>query len=238
MVELSGDITRSDPSPARSAHLWYSMESEFWYDSWAEGGTKTSFHLPNVHEHALLLDHLGLVAGARVLVPLCGKTADLRFFAESAAEVVGVELVPRAVAEFFAENDLDPVEEEPDVFRCANLVIRRQDIFTLTPEALGPVDLVYDRAALIAFPDDMRQRYAEAITRLVRPGTRYFINTLEYHPSLQTPPFTVGPDEVADRFGDAFEVEHVAAELRPNHRMVEKFGLTSLVEHGFLLRAR
>ncbi|GAA0245097.1 thiopurine S-methyltransferase [Saccharothrix mutabilis subsp. mutabilis] len=214
------------------------MESDFWYDSWAIGGTKTSFHLPNVHEHARLLDRLGLVAGARVLVPLCGKTADLRFFAESAAEVVGVELVPRAVEEFFAENDLDPVEEEPDVFRCGNLVIRRQDIFKLTPRMLGPVDLVYDRAALIAFPEDMRRRYAEAITRLVRPGTRYFINTLEYHPKLPTPPFTVGPDEIVERFGHAFEVEHVAAEPRPEHRMIEKFGLTSLVEHGFLLRAR
>ncbi|ONI92237.1 thiopurine S-methyltransferase, partial [Saccharothrix sp. ALI-22-I] len=111
-------------------------------------------------------------------------------------------------------------------------------IFKLTPEALGPVDLVYDRAALIAFPYDMRRRYAEAITRLVGPGTRYFINTLEYHPRLSTPPFTVGPEEIVDRFGHAFEVEHVAAEPRPSHRMVEKFGLTSLVEHGFLLRAR
>jgi len=214
------------------------MESEFWFDSWEQGGTKTSFHLPDVHEHARMLDRLGLVAGARVLVPLCGKTADLRFFAESAAEVVGVELVPRAVAEFFAENGLDPVEEEPDVFRAGNLVIRRQDVFTLTPEAIGPVDLVYDRAALIAFPDDMRQRYAEAITRLVRPGTRYFINTLEYHPRLPSPPFSVGPAEVVERFGRAFEVDHVAAEPRPGHRMVEKFGLTDLVEHGFLLRAR
>lgn len=214
------------------------MESEFWYDSWALGGTKTSFHLPDVHEHALLLSRLGLVSGARVLVPLCGKTADLRFFAETATEVVGVELVPRAVAEFFAENDLDPVEEEPDAFRCANLVIRRQDIFKLTPEVLGPVDLVYDRASLIAFPDDMRGRYAETITRLARPGTHYFINTLEYHPTLPTPPFSVGPAEITVRFGHAFDVEHVAAEPRPHHRMIEKFGLTSLTEHGFLLRAR
>ncbi|MCE6996833.1 methyltransferase domain-containing protein [Saccharothrix sp. S26] len=214
------------------------MESEFWFDSWEQGGTKTSFHLRDVHEHARMLARLGLVAGARVLVPLCGKTTDLRFFAESAAEVVGVELVPRAVAEFFAENGLDPVLEEPDVFRCGNLVIRRQDIFKLGPAEIGPVDLVYDRASLIAFPDDMRQRYAETITRLVRPGTRYFINTLEYHPRLPSPPFSVGPREVVELFGHAFEVEHVAAEPRPEHRMVEKFGLTGLVEHGFLLRAR
>lgn len=214
------------------------MEPEFWYESWEQGGTKTSFHLRDVHEHARMLARLGLVAGARVLVPLCGKTTDLRFFAESAAEVVGVELVPQAVEEFFAENGLDPVEEEPDVFRCGNLVIRRQDVFRLGPAEIGPVDLVYDRASLIAFPEDMRQRYADTITRLVRPGTRYFINTLEYHPALPTPPFSVGPQEIAERFGHAFDVEHVAAQPRPDHRMVEKFGLTDLVEHGFLLRAR
>ncbi|MGW4111684.1 thiopurine S-methyltransferase [Actinosynnema sp. NPDC004786] len=214
------------------------MEPEFWYESWEQGGTKTSFHLRDVHEHARMLARLGLVAGARVLVPLCGKTTDLRFFAETAAEVVGVELVPRAVEEFFAENGLDPVEEEPDVFRCGNLVIRRQDLFRLGPAEIGPVDLVYDRASLIAFPDDMRQRYADTITRLARPGTRYFINTLEYHPTLPTPPFSVGPAEIAERFGHAFDVEHLAAQPRPEHRMVGKFGLTDLVEHGFLLRAR
>jgi thiopurine S-methyltransferase len=214
------------------------MEPEFWIDSWEQGGTKTSFHLPDVHEHARVLAERGLVAGARVLVPLCGKTADLRFFAESAAEVIGVELVPRAVAEFFAENDLDPVEEEPDVFRSGNLVIRRQDVFGLRPEVLGPIDLVYDRAALIAFPADMRRRYARTITGLVGPGAAYFINTLEYHPRLPSPPFSVGPEEIAAHFGHAFDVEHVVAQPRPEHRMVEKFGLGGLVEHGFLLRRR
>lgn len=214
------------------------MEVGFWVESWELGGTKTSFHLNRVHPHALALVEREDLVGARVLVPLCGKTLDMLFLARHATEVIGVELVPRAVEEFFAENGLEPVEESPGVFRCGNLVIRCQDLFELTPEELGPIDLVYDRASLIAFPQDMRRRYIAKIGELTRPGGRYFLNTLEYSPVLPEPPFTVGPEEVASYYLDSFEIEHLHREPRPGHRMVEKFGLEHLTEHGFLLTRR
>ncbi|WP_424186325.1 thiopurine S-methyltransferase [Actinokineospora sp. G85] len=214
------------------------MKPDFWFDSWRAGGAKTSFHLPTVHRHARHLAESGLLAGARVLIPLCGKTKDLVFFAEHAREVVGVELVSAAVEQFFAENGLTAVEESPGVFRAGNIVLRNQDLFALTAEEVGPVDVVFDRASLIAFPEDMRGTYTEALLRLTRPGSAYFLNTLEYLPLLPTPPFSLGLDEVVRRFGADFEVEHVFADALPEHRMVAKFGLSSLHEHGFLLRRR
>lgn len=212
------------------------MEPDFWFDSWREGGTKTSFHVPAVHPHARWLAETGLLADARVLVPLCGKTVDLLFFAEHAREVVGVELVATAVEQFFTDNGLTPVEESPGVFRAGNVVLRNQDLFALTTEEVGPVDVVFDRASLIAFPPDMRARYVEAVTRLVRPGAAWFLNTLEYAPVLPSPPFSVGLTEVAERFGGSFDVEQVFAEPKPEHRMAQKFGLTAFQENGFLLR--
>ncbi|RLK61667.1 thiopurine S-methyltransferase [Actinokineospora cianjurensis] len=212
------------------------VETQFWIDSWQEGGSKTSFHLPSVHPHARLLADRGLLDDATVLVPLCGKTADLLFFAAHARSVVGVELVAKAIDEFIAENDLSPRQPKPGVFTVGNLTILNRDLFDLAPEDIGPVDLVYDRASLIAFPEDMRHRYVEAVTALTAPGAWYFINTVEYRPALPSPPFSVGPADVDAYFGDRFEIDHLLAEPRPEHRMVEKFGLDDLVEHGFLLR--
>ncbi|WP_306204936.1 class I SAM-dependent methyltransferase [Actinoplanes sp. RD1] len=211
------------------------MEERFWLESWAEGGTKTSFHLREVHPHAALLAEQGLLADAAVLVPLCGKSVDLLYFAEHARRVVGVEFVPEAVEQFFADNGLTPAEDPPGVFTAGNLQIRRADLFQLTPSDVGPIDLVYDRASLIAFPEDMRARYVAKMIELIPPGARYFINTLEYRPVLPTPPFTVGPDKIEEYYGRHFTIEHVRREPRPDHRMVEKFGLDHLTEHGFLL---
>ncbi|GAA3038652.1 thiopurine S-methyltransferase [Actinokineospora globicatena] len=212
------------------------VETQFWIDSWQEGGSKTSFHLPSVHPHARLLAEQGLLDDANVLVPLCGKSADLLFFAANARSVVGVELVDQAIEEFVADNGLTPERPRPGVLTVGNLTILHRDLFELTRDDVGQVDLVYDRAALIAFPEDMRPHYVAAVTALTSPGTWYFVNTLEYEPALPSPPFSVGPERIANYFGAEFEVDHLLAEPRPEHRMVEKFGLTSLVEHGFLLR--
>lgn len=214
------------------------MEADFWVESWELGGTKTSFHLNRVHPHALALAEREDLREARVLVPLCGKTLDMLFLAQHAAEVVGVELVPRAVREFFDDNGLDAVEERPGVFRSGTIVIHCADLFELTTADVGPIDLVYDRASLIAFPEGMRRRYIAKIAELTRPGSRYFLNTLEYRPVLPEPPFTVGPGDVADYYLDVFDIEHLHREPRPEHRMVEKFGLDYLIEHGFLLTRR
>ncbi|ATE53747.1 thiopurine S-methyltransferase [Actinosynnema pretiosum] len=214
------------------------MEEEFWVDSWAEGGSRTSFHLRRVHPHAELLAERVPLEGRVVLVPLCGKSVDLLFFAERAERVVGVELVGRAVEEFFAENGLSPTEVDEGVFTAGNLTIRNQSLFDLGRGDLGRVDVVYDRAALIAFPEAMRGRYVAKILELATPGTRYFLNTLEYRPSLDSPPFSVGPEEVAGYYGEWFDIEHWVDEVQPGHRMVEKFGLEELREHGFLLRRR
>jgi thiopurine S-methyltransferase len=211
------------------------MEQHFWVESWDQGGTKTSFHLHDVHPHAAMLVERGMLDDATVLVPLCGRSVDMPYFAEHARKVIGVELVPKAVGQFFEDNALTPVEDPPGVFTAGNLEIRCADLFQLTTAGLGPIDLVYDRASLIAFPEDMRGRYVAKMIELTRPGSLYFINTLEYRPVLPSPPFSVGPEQIEEYYGTHFEIEHVRRDPRPDHRMVQKFHLDHLIEHGFLL---
>jgi thiopurine S-methyltransferase len=234
---VDGTTGFRDALPSRSISF-VTMKEHFWVESWDQGGTKTSFHLPEVHPHAVLLAERGMLDDVTVLVPLCGRSVDMPYFARFARRVIGIELVPKAVAQFIDDNDLEPVEGPAGVFTSGNLEIRCADLFQVTPADLGPIDLVYDRASLIAFPEDMRERYVAKMIELTRPGSRYFINTIEYDPILPTPPFSVGPDQIERYYGADFEIEHVRRGPRPEHRMVQKFGLDHLTEHGFLLQRR
>jgi len=207
------------------------MELTFRQDPRDLGTTPTAH--PWVAELAASTD----LSGARVLVPLRGGSADLLFLAEHAAEVVGVEASPRAVVELFDSAGLTPTVTD-GVHRAGNVTVWCRDLLDLGAADLGPVDLVHDRNALTAFPDDTRDRYTAHLTSLCAPGTRYFLTTLEYRPTASEPPFSVGADQVHGHFAEAFSIDHAHAEPRPEHRLMTEFGLDYLVEHGFLMTRR
>ena len=75
--------------------------SEPWVERWQEG--RTGWHEPA--GNAGLRKHWR-GTGRRVLVPLCGKTSDLRWLADQGNEVIGVELSDLAVKGFFDEQEL------------------------------------------------------------------------------------------------------------------------------------
>jgi thiopurine S-methyltransferase len=110
-----------------------------------------------------------------------------------------------------------------------------RDFFSLTPADLGPIDLVYDRAALVALPLDLRLRYIRKLDELVPVGSQQLLITLEYAPTLAEPPFSITPDEVAAYYGAAYAIDHVEQPELPQHGMVRKFNLQFLKEHGFVL---
>lgn len=81
------------------------MDEGFWQRRWARN--EIGFHLNEVNPY--LRRHwpnLRLAEGARVLVPLCGKSLDMAWLAEQGFAVLGVELSERAVEDFFAEQGL------------------------------------------------------------------------------------------------------------------------------------
>jgi len=210
------------------------MKPQFWIESWQKGGSCTSFHRPNIHHYLATHAPPELLAGKRVLVPLCGKTKDLLWFQRHAAHVVGVELSELAVRQFFRENPM-AVECHGHRFEAERLTLLCADLFTLGPAEIGPIDFVYDRAALVALPLPLRRRYLAKLDELTRRGTIQFVNTVQYDPVMDTPPFSIGPDDILDYYGDRYQIEHVEQPVLPNHGMVRKFNLHWLIEHGFIL---
>src|SRR5262245_48847256 len=105
------------------------MEAEFWFDSWDRGGYHTSFHRRDVHPFVEAHTSAERFAGARVLVPLCGKTNDLLHYRRFASHVIGVELVEKAVLQFFAENQI-AYERVGDRFEADGLTLLCADFFS------------------------------------------------------------------------------------------------------------
>ena len=201
------------------------MEAPFWHERWAKH--EIGFHMPK--PHAALERYwssLSLAAGSRVFVPLAGKSLDLVWLARAGHQVVGIELSPVAVEEFRAEH---PSETAIDL-RCG-------DFFDLTPDTLGPIDAVFDRASLVALPPAMRRDYAAHITALSRPGTRSLLVTMEYDQSqMKGPPHAVLESEVRTLYGAHHLIETLERieVLADYPRMIDR-GVTALAERVYRL---
>jgi len=180
------------------------MEPQFWRDRWAEN--KIAFHegKPN----SFLAEHLDRLGGTRVLVPLCGKSEDLAFLAAHGRSVIGIELVEDAVAAFFSEHDATPTIERRGslaLYTSGPIQILAGDFFATTPADVGPIDALYDRAALVALPPDLRPRYIAHLRTLVGAApVPVLLVAIEYPQHLMPgPPFSVPEPEVRTYYPSA-----------------------------------
>ncbi|MDX2020390.1 MAG: thiopurine S-methyltransferase [Deltaproteobacteria bacterium] len=201
------------------------MEKSFWEERWAAG--QTAFHLADVNPRlAAHVESLG--DKGTVLVPLCGKTLDMTFLAARGFSVVGVEFVEDAAQAYFAEAGVIPARVERHGwvgYHHLNVMIWVADMLAVTSELVGPVDAIYDRAAVVALPETLREGYARRLAALSHPGTKLLLVTFE-HDLPSGPPFSVEPDVVQALYGDAFDValiERVDA-LGDNERFKQRGG--------------
>ena len=108
--------------------------------------------------------------GARILVPLCGKSLDMHWLVESGYSVVGVELVESAVAAFFEEAGWTPEIDRSGphpVYRANGVELHAASMLGITPKQLGEVTGVYDRASTITLPPEMRAGFAAHMASLL-----------------------------------------------------------------------
>lgn len=225
---------------ARSANLLatllrvYKVNEEFWHRRWARN--EIGFHLDEVNPY--LLRHWSALApavGDKVLVPLCGKTLDMAWLAEQGFSVLGVELSERAVEDFFSEQGLvADVHSEGAfrIYRAGALEIRCGDFFALCPEDVADCQMLYDRAALIALPAPMRERYVEHLAHVMSPGCRGLLITLDYEQEqMSGPPFAVSDDVVRQLAGPSWRIELLEREdvLGSNGKFQQR-GVTRLEE--------
>lgn len=186
------------------------MEPEFWHQRWHDN--QIGFHQDK--PTPLLLKHwpaIGMPAGAKVFVPLAGKSLDMVWFAAQGYRVLGVELSRLAIEQFIAEHKLVPEVRESRYgthYIAGSVELICGDAFALDADALADCSAVFDRAALIALPPELRKRYVDELYARLPTGCRGLLITLEYPPhEKQGPPFTVTEDEVRTLYCRDWEVE-------------------------------
>lgn len=174
------------------------MDLDFWHERWEK--REIAFH--GKEAHPLLVEFfsgLQLPKASRIFVPLCGKTLDIHWLLEHGYSVVACELSETAVKELFTELNISPrVEKTGDHLRYSaeNIEVFIGDFFMLQREQLGTVDAVYDRAALVALPEEMRARYAKHLAEITTRAPQLLIS-FDYEQSrMPGPPFSVSQAEI------------------------------------------
>lgn len=167
-----------------------------WLDRWKEG--RTGWHEPTGNR---ALKKYWTATGRNVLVPLCGKSPDLRWLCDRGNTVTGVELSRLAAEAFFDEHELD-YTDEGSALRAVAAPIRIVvgDYFAFDETGF---DALYDRAALIALPEALRPDYVSHTKKLVNADAAHLLVSLEYDQSqADGPPFSVGGDEILGYWPD------------------------------------
>ncbi|MEI4234295.1 thiopurine S-methyltransferase [Roseovarius sp. D22-M7] len=184
------------------------MDAEFWHERWQEG--RIGFHEGRVNRMlAAHIDALHLSEGARLFMPLCGKAFDIHWLVHEGYRVAGIELSEIAVQELFADLGVTPEVTQAGPlkrFAATGVEVFVGDIFALTADMLGPVDAVYDRAALVALPAEMRGPYTRHVAQITGTAPQLLV-TFQYDQALMDgPPFSLTEDTVRDLYGARYAI--------------------------------
>ncbi len=184
------------------------MDPGFWHQRWEKN--EIGFHESKPNPLIVKYFHeLSVAKGRRIFVPLCGKTLDISWLLSRGYRVAGAELSQLAIEQLFIELGMQPEIEtvgNVEQWSANNLDVFVGDIFTVSGKMLGPVDAVYDRAALVAFPVDLRTRYTAHLTEMTDKAPQLLI-CYEYDQRLMDgPPFSVSNEEVHRHYATTYDL--------------------------------
>jgi thiopurine S-methyltransferase len=215
------------------------MHTDFWLERWQQN--QIGFHEQEINSHLQKFwATLKVPKGSKVFMPLCGKSRDILWLQSLDYQVVGVEISPLAVENFFSENKLEAIITDCGAFQLwqtDGLSIYLGNFFDLNSHHLIDCNAIYDRAALVALPAEMRQQYALHLNKIASALSHGLLVTLEYaQHEMQGPPFSVDENEVNRLFGGSRNIERLFAEesLHNNDNFKQR-GLSSLVEKVYRL---
>ncbi|WP_373017682.1 thiopurine S-methyltransferase [Thiomicrorhabdus sp.] len=189
------------------------MQADFWHDMWESG--VVGFHQTEINAFLQgFWQKLELAGDETVLVPLCGKSLDMLWLKQQGHKVLGIELSQKALDEFISENHIEAEPVQQDKF-CAYeldaMTLLCGDFFHLTADDCRDVKAVYDRAAIVALPEEMRRRYVEHLKLILPKDTQFLMVTMEYDQSqLPGPPFSVSETELRSLFADFAQVDKIS----------------------------
>jgi len=184
------------------------MKASFWHEKWNKD--EIPFHEGETNLQLLAhFDKIALPKGSRVFLPLCGKTRDIAWLLNRGYCVVGAELSKLAIKALFDDLGVEPeVSSVGELihYRAKDIDIFVGDIFNVSAELIGAVDVIYDRAALVALPETMRNQYTSHLINITDKAPQLLI-TYAYNQQLMAgPPFSVSEDEVKRHYTEAYQV--------------------------------
>ena len=215
------------------------MEQGFWHQCWQNN--TIGFHQDDVHP--LLRQHFEqYIPGNNhtILVPLCGKSLDMVYLSQF-GRVIGSELSELACRDFFKEQQLKPeITAESDSltrYQVGDLSIYQGDFFTLSGKIINsPINVIYDRAALIALPKTMRQKYVDKLTQFMTNSTKLFLISLEFPAEeMDGPPFPVSQDEINTLFSNFTVTEIDQRDITGKKFAQRRFDVTTLIERAYII---
>lgn len=215
------------------------METQFWHERWKKN--EIGFHQEEINVHLQeFLPLLNFPKGQTIFVPLCGKSKDMLWLLEQGYLVLGIEVSEIAVQAFFQENHLIPCRKPHGAFihwEYDDIKILCGDFFSLTPPQMTEVVGVYDRASLVAFPENLRVQYAQHLAHLLVQGTKVLLITLEYsQDEMVGPPFSVSQAEIDALYQKTFQIQRMITKevLSENPHLARK-GLTHLIQKTYFM---
>lgn len=197
---------------------------DFWSSRWDTGNTP--WHRPDIHP--MLTEHENQVLGnsrdAQVFIPLCGKAKEIKWFYDRGHRVAGLEYVEKTARRFFEENKLSYAVTTCPVLHCPILQTHDQrlrvfvcSVFDFKKECVGPVDIIWDRGALVAVSKEDRARYVSVMTSLMSPDSTYaLISVIHEDDSYTGFPTSIPDGTVQELFGMEMKLTKVAEKMKRN----------------------
>ncbi len=214
------------------------MEKAFWYNIWASNKIGFNQSKPN-QLLTTYFEKLNLKQGLRIFVPLCGQSIDMLWLMNQGYQVLGVELSSIACNAFFNTFAI-PFKiiqlEKFTLYQSKNISLLCGDLFDLDNQLLGKIDAIYDKAALIALPDDLRQHYASFLAQITKQAPMLLIAYTYNQNEMPGPPFSVDENKVKALYNSYYTIQllcHQATKSIPKH--LANKGLTAASEEVYYL---
>lgn len=215
------------------------MTDDFWLQVWRDG--HLGFH--QAAGSATLRKYwsaIGAPAGARVFVPLAGKSRDMLWLAQQGYGVRGVELSPLAIQQFFAENKLQSqcvMEQGVPAWNSGPVQMLHASVFELPAGVIADCTAFYDRAAIVALSPDQRAAYAAEVYGRLPLGCRGLMTAFDYpQEQMSGPPFSVPEAEIRTAFEPLWDIQILERrDLLPEEPHFAARGLSTLTQITYRL---